>query len=463
MSAAPAQGYLQDLGVLPGAASSYASAVDASGDVVVGNSSARAFRWTPAGGLESLLPSVSSSWAHGVSADGHTVVGTWYVGGARAFRWTANTGAQDLGLLPGWSRADALDVSADGSVVVGQLSNIGGQSIAFRWTAAMGMQDLGTPPGGASFLGAVAVSDDGSVVVGNAWVLGLKSFVWTAATGMRLLDTYPSSGYEPSVADLSGDGRVAVGLASPLSYAPDVAVRWDLATNTMQILPLPGTTWSYAYKTNRDGSVVVGTGIGFLGSSWSPFHLSTTGGLTALGTLGGATAEARGVNAAGSIVVGWSYTTGGAQHAFRFDFDSLGSPFCAAVPNSTGATGHIAATGSRVVTTNFFTLSAERLPLNVIGFFLTSMMPGDIFPVAGSQGRLCLAGNIGRCVGPGQIQSSGATGSFQLRIDLTWMPTSSGSVAVGASETWNFQAWHRDMTAGAVTSNFTDAVRVNFE
>ena len=95
-------------------------------------------------------------------------------------------------------------------------------------------------------------------------------------------------------------------------------------------------------------------------------------------------------------------------------------------------------------------------------FFLTSRTQGFSANPGGSQGNLCLAGAIGRYVGPGQIQSSGATGSITLQLNLGAMPQPTGPVAAVAGQTWNFQAWYRDAVAGTPTSNFTDGLRVTF-
>jgi uncharacterized membrane protein len=326
------------------------------------------------------------------------------------------------------------------------------------------MQLLGAPPGGGTHQDALAVSDDGSVVVGYVWVGHNASFVWTAATGMHVLATQPLGQMAAIVSDVSGDGRIAVGFAAPLLMGgPEVAVQWNLAANTMTALPWPGATWTRAVGTNVDGTVVVGNGVVAPASTTQALHWSATSGLTVLGTLGGNESGARGVDAEGGVVVGLAQDAHGAVRAFRFDFGSIGAPFCAAVPNSTGAIGHITATGSRAVASNSVTLTAERLPQNAFGYFLASLTTGDVFPVAGSQGRLCLAGGIGRYVGPGQILGSGVSGSFQLQLDLTTTPTPTGSVSVAAGESWSFQAWHRDSAAGVATSNFTDATVVTFE
>jgi probable HAF family extracellular repeat protein len=131
-----------------------------------------------------------SIWAYGVSADGAVVVGLAYNAArqARAFRWTASGGMQDLGTLPGDSSSEAWGVSADGAVVVGKAYNFGGQIHAFRWTASGGMQDLGTPGGSSEARG---VSADGAVVVGKVYNAGGRdrAFRWTASDGMEDLNT----------------------------------------------------------------------------------------------------------------------------------------------------------------------------------------------------------------------------------------------------------------------------------
>jgi hypothetical protein len=120
-------------------------------------------------------------------------------------------------------------------------------------------------------------------------------------------------------------------------------------------------------------------------------------------------------------------------------------------------------TGSAVVANNNLTLTASSLPNNAFGYFLTSMTQGLVPQPGGSLGVLCLGGNIGRYVGPGQIQNSGGTGAISLLLDLTQTPTPTGPVAVAVGQTWNFQAWHRDSVGGAAVSNFTDGLQVTFQ
>ncbi|MEM9381865.1 MAG: hypothetical protein AAGB93_18055 [Planctomycetota bacterium] len=141
----------------------------------------------------------------------------------------------------------------------------------------------------------------------------------------------------------------------------------------------------------------------------------------------------------------------------------LGTPYCGpAVPNSSGSSGTITASGSPVASANNLTLTASSLPIQSFGFFLTSQQQGLIANPGGSEGNLCLGGAIGRYVGAGQIQNSGIGGEFSLVLDLTQTPTPNGLVSVQSGETWNFQAWHRDSVGGMATSNFTNGRSILF-
>jgi len=146
-----------------------------------------------------------ASYAMGISGDGAVVVGSSsssVVQSQQAFRWTVATGIRPLGFLPAPagttpnSLAEA--VSADGLVIVGQSSSAASSpngNEAFRWTAATGMQALGDLPGGGFQSWAYACNADGSVIVGRASVQGPcgpfgcgslgRAFIWDATNGMR--------------------------------------------------------------------------------------------------------------------------------------------------------------------------------------------------------------------------------------------------------------------------------------
>ncbi|MEM9380903.1 MAG: hypothetical protein AAGB93_13200 [Planctomycetota bacterium] len=152
-------------------------------------------------------------------------------------------------------------------------------------------------------------------------------------------------------------------------------------------------------------------------------------------------------------------------HSVRLDLlDSVGTPYCSpALPNSTGTSARMGASGSSIVANNDLVIEASGLPLRSFAYFLTSTSQGLALNPSGSAGNLCLGGQIGRFTGPGQVQFSGTVGAVALPVDLGMHPTSSTPVSVQPGETWNYQCWFRDTDgAGGATSNLSDGLEVNF-
>lgn len=145
------------------------------------------------------------------------------------------------------------------------------------------------------------------------------------------------------------------------------------------------------------------------------------------------------------------------------DAGGIGTNYCVAANNSSGAPAQIEALGSSSAVANDVTLRATDLPSNVFGFFIVSRTRGFVANPAGSAGNLCLSGSIGRFVGPGLIQNSGGAGQFELGIDLTAVPEGGSIATVVAGDTWNFQAWLRDSAGGVATSNFSNGVEIIFQ
>jgi len=143
----------------------------------------------------------------------------------------------------------------------------------------------------------------------------------------------------------------------------------------------------------------------------------------------------------------------------------LGVSYCGpAVSNTSGGPAVLTAAGSNVAANNNVTLTAASMPANQFGFFLTSQMQGLVMNPGGSNGNLCLGGTIGRYVGAGQIMNSGAGGTFSLGLNLTQTPAGAVFVAITAGQTWNFQAWFRDIgPMGQPQSNFTDGRSILFQ
>jgi len=225
----------------------FVNGVSGDGSVIVGRVSAlsRAFRWTPETGMtwfEDNANHISFDHAYGVSADGSIIVGSGFGGeNCGPIGWNSLDGLYCMFSANG-GRAEA--ISPDLRWLVGIAGN-GLRSEAFRYDANNGVEYLGDLAGGAFFSHAVAVSDDGQVIVGSSTAgSGTKPFIWTPATGMRRLETVMGGEYcldlggwtSIGVTDLSGDGQTVVGTGSYfgntsgwVAYLPrDYVVRGDL-------------------------------------------------------------------------------------------------------------------------------------------------------------------------------------------------------------------------------------------
>ncbi len=225
----------------------------------------RAFLWTAKGGMRNLgTLGGKESWALDVSADGRVVVGIAKnaSGQERAFRWTASGGMQDLGTLGG-KESWAWGVSVDGRVVVGWAENASGQRRAFRWTAKGGMQDLGTL--GGKWSRAEDVSTDGRIVVGVALNTSgqRRAFLWMAEGGMQDLGTL--GGKRSEAYSVSADGRVVVGYAEN-AFGQTRAFLWRAGEGMKDLnqvyakLLRKGSYLIVATAISPDGRFIVGEG-----------------------------------------------------------------------------------------------------------------------------------------------------------------------------------------------------------
>lgn len=459
LPAASAQGTLQYIGGQSG----HAMDVSADGTVVVGWSTIlspakQAFRWDTTTGLQDIgALAGGSARAYGVSADGSVIVGDSWTGTVHhAFRWESATGMQDLSAMGG-GRSTAYDVSPDGSVVVGEMTVANGDVHAFRWSSATGMQDLGTLPG-ANRSVAHSVSEDGTVIVGGAYFSSgsAECFRWTAQSGMQPLGV-------PGIArSVSADGSIVVG-GSYEMFGDVQAFRWTQQTGPERLGTVAGTPFSIAHDISADGTVIVGDCPFVIFPPGWEFRWTEGRGMQRLNSIPlGYLALARKVNADGSVVVGEVIDPAGNYRAYRWTSTQAGTRSCPPVLNSSGRGSLLNVLGSNLVASNDTVLAAEFVPNDVFGLFLVSRNLEAPLMMAGSEGLLCLGGSVGRFVGPGQVVHSGSTGTFSIALDLTAMPTPTGSAAVLPGDTWSFQAWFRDANP-MPTSNFTDAISVTFE
>jgi uncharacterized membrane protein len=149
---------------------SQANAVSGDGMVVVGWSNSRAVRWVGSGGAEELgTPQGGTSSAQAISRDGTVAAGAG-TGGVMIWR---GGGLEVLGLLPGMMGAGVSGVSADGGVLVGNVTPDGMNRRALVWTLALGLRDLrevlvemGADLTGWTLQVATGESDNGRVIVG---------------------------------------------------------------------------------------------------------------------------------------------------------------------------------------------------------------------------------------------------------------------------------------------------------
>jgi probable HAF family extracellular repeat protein len=153
-----------------------------------------------------------------------------------------------------------------------------------------------------------AVSDLGDVV---GWTGCCRSFIWNRATGFQGLG---SLGGELTYASDINTNRQVVGsseaVGSPVGAGNLHAFLWQ--NGHMHDLA-PFSYESQALAINNHGQAV-----GYACFPCSAVLWENNGTELSLGTLGGVSASAQGINDAGAVV-GWSFTTNDAIHAFVWD------------------------------------------------------------------------------------------------------------------------------------------------
>jgi uncharacterized membrane protein len=165
-----------------------------------------AIKWTQAGGTQILGPAGSTSYLNAANFDGSVVVGDYKptsvftTNASIAAMWgPANgTGAPTLLGTLGGSGSEAKSVSGDGTVVVG-LSQLAGDTTnrAFRWTLETGMQNLGALNPSDTYSDARYVSRNGEFIVGISGSPGggvPSGFVWSETLGMVSALSYLENG-----------------------------------------------------------------------------------------------------------------------------------------------------------------------------------------------------------------------------------------------------------------------------
>jgi probable HAF family extracellular repeat protein len=255
--------WTQGTGIVPlgrntGSSDNTAYGVSADGNAIVGTSRT-AFRWTPQDGMTDLgeySGGYPYSEAMGVSADGSIVVG---YGNSGPFRWTEATGQVGL-LSDGWHNCEAWAVSADGRTAVGR--GVGPNPVleqeSWRWTPETGMVSLGDAFWSEGGCGPYDVSADGSVIVGQAEFGGFyAAFIWTPEKGCRELkevlehdhglDTTGFDFYRAT--GVSDDGRTITGFGFSTNEEAWIVTLPEPAT--LSLLALGGLAMLRRRRRNR--------------------------------------------------------------------------------------------------------------------------------------------------------------------------------------------------------------------
>ncbi len=137
-----------------------------------------------------------------------------------------------------------------------------------------------------------------------------------------------------------------------------------------------------------------------------------------------------------------------------------GTQYCFGVPNSTGSTSTCSATGTFDAASNDLVIVASPVPNGSLGYFICSKVQGVTAFPGGSQGILCVGGNLGRITA--QAALAGPAETISVAVDGGALAQSGGSVSAVVGDVWNFQLWHRDLNPGQ-TSNFSTGYSVLFQ
>lgn len=278
---------------------------------------------------QSYIPVPDGGIVYDVTPDGEVVVGSG-AGGGFIWRWREDPAPTFIG------GNDAVAVSDDGLVVVGCITDVAlNAEVAARWTQATGWVSLGHLPNALSCpsrSNAYDVSGDGSTVVGLSWEgCNGRGFIWTEATLMEELEVLGVGQNRASA--IAGDGSVIGGFAqssnrSPVLWYPDLTgVELDLAAA------------GEIYGFNNDGSIGLGNWDG------DAFFMDTTTlNKTFIGQLNaGWVGIPEDITEAGDRIVGfdvsglstegWTWTPGGGMQSLSSYFTGLGATGVPAVVN----------------------------------------------------------------------------------------------------------------------------------
>jgi probable HAF family extracellular repeat protein len=289
------------------------------------------YRVTDLGILESPNPEVL-----GINASGH-VTGTFRPAGSITLHAFIFDGAMhDLGTLPGASTSYGFGINDTGQVT--------GESFPHAFLYDGTMHDLGTLGGHHSYGQGINASGQVTGVSHTTVSFEQRAFLWTPTTPNGTIGTMLDLGTFPGGSQSDGrainDHGHVTGWAMTDYVAPDFVRQQHafLYDGAMHDLGTLGGTESYGHDINNSGQVA-GVSHHTPGSFeshaflWTPTTPNAaSGAMHDLGTLGGESSIAYGINDNGQVT-GRSDTANAAQHAFLYtggigmvDLNSLINP-----------------------------------------------------------------------------------------------------------------------------------------
>lgn len=288
--------------------------------------------------------------------------------------------------------------------------------------------------GGSTTVHPVSFNPQGIVAIGGILYITSPSTVQRfdpmTATELGAIYTTPSQGGHGQPTLRPSTGHLLIARAAGNSDVLEIDLAGNIVAEYETGADL-GLTQPSAAIELADGSVLITTSTGI----WTTDAAFTT----ATSLLDGVTA--RYVTLAQDVTIGTNYC----------------GP---AVPNSSGRSARVAATGAALASELQFRVAAHDLPNLQAGYFVASQTQGFTMNPGGSSGNLCLGGAIARL--QSQVQNTSSVGYMDIEVDTTSIPLPTGPGMILAGETWNWQCWFRDVVGGSNTSNFSDAVSVTF-
>jgi probable HAF family extracellular repeat protein len=278
-----------------------------------------AVMWGANGQIQELapLPGDTVGFTQGMNDNGQ-VVGTsglcsntspvgQNIGGAHAVLWDTNGSPTDLGHLPGvppgaYNVATAINNAGE---VVGPAAAADGTIHAFLWTKATGMQDYGTLPGAVATLPPYsrAINNNGQMVGVSidGTTFNERAVIWQGKVPVDLNTLIPAnSGWLLNCAQSLDDAGVIVGFGT-INGAVHAFVATPVTNYTVTDLGTFGGTSANAYGINDEGRIA---GAAALANGDERAFISGIGGTKYdLGTLGGPNSEASGPNASNALAI----------------------------------------------------------------------------------------------------------------------------------------------------------------